>query len=572
MNGYPTRGALGETCDWRARAPFPGRCRTRRARHAPVERARPAKRGPASTADSRGLEVLDGLRQGLARWTHSEPAATRGRDIDRAVLAGLVALSGVLGWRAASQAITYDEAFTWLAFVRGSFTEVFTRYTGNNHVLFSLLAWTSTHVSGASELALRLPSLVAGVAYFAIARGLAGVLSSTAVSRALVTAALVLNPCVLDFLVAARGYGLALAALLFALWRVLRRPDAAHTTRHLVTVGLALGASIASNLSAVFPAAGIAAAAAAPAALGSRHPGRSALRAMLVIGGTAAAVAGSLLIRPLQERHPGFYYGADTFAEASRSLVAASLQFHTGRWRVPDAVVDAVAFAIVPAALVTWVAAACVILFAAARSREDGMPPSRTWPMAAAGSAIGVTLAAVTAAHAAADIPLPMNRTGLYWLPLFVVGIAASRQAVANGTNGRRWAARACDAALAALAAAFLAQFNITHFREWKFDAGSREIFELVERWPCPVDRSRRLTTTPWLYEPALEFYRVVRDADHVRPLDVEREQYTPGDADFYVVRSPDEVKALSAVAAPVFTHPVSGATLVVDRALVSCE
>ena len=82
----------------------------------------------------------------------------------------LIILGNVIAWRAYSQAITYDEAFTWLAFVRGPLREVFTSYTGNNHVLFSLLAWVSTHSLGVSELTLRLPSVLAAGGYLVLAR------------------------------------------------------------------------------------------------------------------------------------------------------------------------------------------------------------------------------------------------------------------------------------------------------------------------------------------------------------------------------------------------------------------
>ena len=69
-------------------------------------------------------------------------------------------------YRAASQSVTYDEAFTYLAFLSGSPLRVFTEYTANNHVLFSLLAKFSIGFFGLSELTLRLPTVLAGIAYF----------------------------------------------------------------------------------------------------------------------------------------------------------------------------------------------------------------------------------------------------------------------------------------------------------------------------------------------------------------------------------------------------------------------
>ena len=495
----------------------------------------------------------------------------RQRALDRVVMVGLIILGAVVAWRAYSQAITYDEAFTWLAFVRGPLGNVFTSFTANNHILFTFLAWLTTHGFGVSELTLRLPSVAAAAAYLLLSRALARAVCGPGMLHALVIAALVLNPFVLDFLVAARGYGLATTALLFALLHVLQwETGNPPTTRHMLTVGLALGISIASNLALVFPSAGLAAAYVVLVALGASPATRSVLRAAAWVGMSAAFVTLPLLIRPLRETHPGFYYGAETFAEASRSLVAASLQFdRTGRWHAPDGVVDGIAWVIVPLALAGW--ALCAIAVAIAARRPA--PSDHRWPLVVVGATLGFTVAGRALAHVGLGIPLPLDRTGLYLLPLFVLGIAASARALEGGASfTERWSRGACAAAIAALTLAYAAQFTTSHFREWRFDAGSREIFTRVERWACPADRPRRLTTTPWLYEPALEFYRVIRQAGHVQPLNIDHETYVPGDADFYVIQSADDVSALSRVAAVVFVHPVSGASLLVDRSLAGCE
>ena len=46
----------------------------------------------------------------------------------------LIGLSLVIVYRAATQSVVYDEAFTYLAFLSGSPSLVFTEYTANNHV------------------------------------------------------------------------------------------------------------------------------------------------------------------------------------------------------------------------------------------------------------------------------------------------------------------------------------------------------------------------------------------------------------------------------------------------------
>src|SRR5436305_7915084 len=69
----------------------------------------------------------------------------------------------VCAWRAAHQSITHDEAFSYLRFIYGPWSSLWSRYDAANHVLYSFLAKVSVTIFGLSELALRLPAAVAGV-------------------------------------------------------------------------------------------------------------------------------------------------------------------------------------------------------------------------------------------------------------------------------------------------------------------------------------------------------------------------------------------------------------------------
>src|SRR5262245_50039371 len=97
----------------------------------------------------------------------TEPRATRAAAAVQAVAAAMLAALFVVNvYRAATQSIVFDEAFTYLAFLSGAPSRVFTEYTANNHVLFTLLARLSIALFGVSELTFRLPTVVAGVIYF----------------------------------------------------------------------------------------------------------------------------------------------------------------------------------------------------------------------------------------------------------------------------------------------------------------------------------------------------------------------------------------------------------------------
>lgn len=498
----------------------------------------------------------------------------RWRIIDRSVFAGLMALGGVLTWRACSQAITYDEAFTWLTLLRGPLHEILTtNFSANNHVLFSLSAWLTTNVLGVSEFSLRLPSVIAAWISLWIIRELAKTIGGRGTLYPVTAVALALNPFMLDFLIAARGYSMATAAILFAVLRLLRMRDTLLVSRSdLVVLGLAAGVATAANMAFAFPALAVVIASIGFAA----DDRRKAIEAAGCVGISALGVV-SILTLPLLTVQPGtFFYGARSFFQASRSLVAASLQYDTSnRWFVTDGVVDVVAGVLVPLALVSCVVASAIIAIGARRRGRlwpgPGCVGEDHWPLVSIGSVMGLTIAVSAGANFVSGLLLPLERTGLYWLPLTVLGLGAAARAC-SGNSGPSFVGRtALQTSMMALAVVFTAQFTHSHFRTWRFDAGSRDSFAMVDSWPCPADRVRRVTTTAWLFEPAIEFYRVIRRAAHVQPLNIVRESYEPGDADFYVVYTVEEIGALASVAIPVFLHELSGATLLVDKRAAAC-
>ena len=142
-----------------------------------------------------------------------------GGGLGRPATAALAALGALVlaqsAYRAVHQSITHDEACTFNWFVARP-SNVF-NYDPNNHVAFTYLAMASVRLLGASEWSLRAPTLVAAALY---ALAVVALLGRAMPSRpwALATAALLFgNPLVLDYLTAARGYGLALALLMWAI-------------------------------------------------------------------------------------------------------------------------------------------------------------------------------------------------------------------------------------------------------------------------------------------------------------------------------------------------------------------
>ena len=140
-----------------------------------------------------------------------------------ALLLGAIFVVNV--YRAATQSITHDEAVTYAWYVAGPISAITDMIDANNHLLYTILARISVKVFGHSELGLRIPSVVGGLLLF-VALWLFGATACRAALSFLLSLSLVaLNPLFLDFCSAARGYGLATAFLLWAMYFALRATE-----------------------------------------------------------------------------------------------------------------------------------------------------------------------------------------------------------------------------------------------------------------------------------------------------------------------------------------------------------
>ncbi|HSW50303.1 MAG TPA: hypothetical protein VLH09_09025, partial [Bryobacteraceae bacterium] len=81
-----------------------------------------------------------------------------------AVLLLLVLLT-VNVYRAATQSIVHDEAFSWDLFLSGPWPQLLNSYQTSHHVLHTVLCKISIQLLGLSEISMRLPSLLGGLLY-----------------------------------------------------------------------------------------------------------------------------------------------------------------------------------------------------------------------------------------------------------------------------------------------------------------------------------------------------------------------------------------------------------------------
>ncbi|MGA2117251.1 MAG: hypothetical protein ABSH56_21125 [Bryobacteraceae bacterium] len=479
-------------------------------------------------------------------------------------------------YRAMTQSIVHDEALTYGFYIGAPLSQIFQFYDANHHFLNTLLMRISASIFGVSEFTLRLPALGGAALYLAAVYRIC-VREIGGDAAAFLTAALLaLNPMILDFMVAARGYGMALGFLMWALAVLVayvRRPESV-AARELLWAGAALSLSIMANLVFAVPAMVLTAAAwamlktARPAVLPAPAPPPAskkrqrrrkrqvlldqdrALRTFwrwLVIP-AAAGCAVFILISPVAQSTPGkFYAGAQTVAESLRSLYSVSLA-HGGPlqqaalWPVLR---DGVAFGLAPLTLLGALAA--------------GIVRRNILLVLVSATAIGCGIVPLLL-HVAIHLLYPLDRTGIYFLPLTCLALAGLSEQI--GGSGWWKAARVCAAAISILVVAqFLLEFNTRKFAVWAYDADTHAILAaLGKAVPNKRPGSVRIANS-WQLEPSLNFYAMKDNLTWLQPIT--RDPVGPG-ADYYILTAADRASAGSLNLRTIFTGLNSGTILAV--------
>jgi hypothetical protein len=458
-------------------------------------------------------------------------------------------------YRAATQSMTVDESLTYLLWVKDAPAALFGGYLANHHVLHSILMWLATLALGTSDLALRAPALLGGALYLAGVWSILRRLEPPRLALAAGAAALALNPYVLDFLVAARGYGLALGCATLAADRVLaafaRARAGASAFRAPIASGLLAGAAVACHLGyAVFTGALVLAVSAAACA--ARPAGASAWRAAAAAGGRitlgALLVAAPILWKPLahSQGREDIIIGKDTLDEATAALRSAVLHHAGGRLAgLATPLTDLLGHRFAPLAL--CIAAVTVLVTLAAAGRM-GMTRTLPGPAGALTYLAGGLLAATSAAHAllhsglrlagtgiVLDLPWPPPRVLLDLVTWWTLGLLGCATWLGRGRGaGTRLLAIPALLVLSALALVYAAHFNVRRFHDWDFDADTKAAYLVLEeglgRQAGPPIR----VGATWRLIPTLSSYRERRAGRWMHPIPNEEMPSAP--CDVYVL------------------------------------
>ncbi|SRR5579871_75249 len=446
--------------------------------------------------------------------------------------------TAICAYRAATQSVVHDEAYSYNTFLNGTWSIPYVTYNAGNHILFSFLAKASIALLGLSEFSLRLPSVAAG---FFLMWGGWRILErcDSAALRWAMYLAIGLHPLLLDFSVAARGYGLALALLVWAIEYAMRG------RRHVA--GVLLGLAISANFTIAFPFLAL---------LGSTFLADDApwlkrplrLWPMIV---WPLAVIGVLCGRALQAAtRDQFYAGLPSIHDSLENLITTSVTkrgvigligspWWIHRLRAPGVPIMC-ALAIVLGA----------VLWHRGASERIKLIPALT---------LAISCIGLVTAHRLLQIAYPIDRTGLYIVLLAGLGWASVSSAIPN-----LWLRAANVALVAVLALQFASQFDTEVMYVWAYDWRVRDAAQRIKDETSTKPPQSVSVGATWIHQPALEFYRQRFNITALKP--VERLAMAPlTGQDYYVLSSPDKENPAAQRLHVVFSDPYWGMELAVE-------
>src|ERR1700690_1545705 len=428
------------------------------------------------------------------------------------VCAALFALAWAIV-RAATQSITIDEADSYLLWV-ARLGQLWAQ-ASNNHILNSLLVRLSTSLFGLSQITVRLPALLGAALYIAAALYLSPLITSKRALRWALFVCLVYNPFVFDFFVAARGYSMAAAFLVWALAipaAVLAgKLDGAERSlfRASIVSSLCAALSFAANFAFAFADGAVLLAVflwiAYRLALVRRPALGARLLLALIVPGLAAA---ALLCGPVLYGYPKtqLFFGAKSLHETLTSLVGPSLNELN-----PHLLGAALAAALASRRhiLLPMLGAArlcqLVLLW---RPPSALRSPRPAWQLQLAAVAAGSAFLALSlhwVLFRISGLLLPRDRTGMYLVVLTTIATGAIA-AVAAPSRAGRICHRALTVMLCVMAVYFLLCLRLTYFREWRYGSEANQAYSVVSAY----SRKLGISDVPayWFYSGSLNFYR----------------------------------------------------------------
>jgi hypothetical protein len=371
----------------------------------------------------------------------------------------LVFLLAASVYRAATLAISLDEATTYLSFVSPPFRQILSTYSPNNNVLYSLTAKVSTEVFGASEFSLRLPAILGGLLTLIAGIGLSRIMFAGEWTRLLFLLLVGLNPMVFDYMSQARGYSLALGFYLLGLLCAGAKDD----RLWLAFSGALLGLSVAAHLSFAIPIIAFDLIFAVLKAGSLRRLAWLVLPQMVV---AAVITTGPLLHANRAEFVGGYSSIVQTLDNFSISCLLHDWEGN-GLWTYQDNMfVSGFLYPVFRGIFLLFIAVAGVLAIVDRRQQ-------RPWLPIAAGTLL-FSFVSLVALHQFGSAPYPFARFVLYWWPLWAGAACLIIERVRSSV--RLVVLGFC----LLMVAQSVLQLDFDHFGWLEYSAGTKQIVKFI--------------------------------------------------------------------------------------------
>lgn len=401
------------------------------------------------------------------------------------VLLALLALTYIIV-RAATLSFTVDESGTWRLFIHKSnfFPTHFDANSANNHLLNTWLMFIAHHFFGSSELAIRLPNVLAGALYLFCVIMLVQPVKA-GVWRVAAFLLLAANPYLLQYFSLARGYGLSIALMTAALWQGLRYiSEGQHLRTLLAAVLLAAGAVLA-NLTLLhffLPFVFLL------FACGWLLVRKQYKRLWLYFPHASTLFAGSVLLfaivlpqaMGMRNAH-ALYFGGRYFW----THMIASLVKTFGYDAVDAPVVAVAAWILLPSGMLL------LLVLAVKKYRAEKYGSLLHSPFMFVLALFLLALASTVMQRVLFGTLFPIYRTALFFVPLFFLAFVYAVQSLNGAVILQRLL---LPVAGGAMLLHFLLAMNVYSTYEWKFDADTKSVVQLMERYhACLEPEERRI-------------------------------------------------------------------------------
>jgi hypothetical protein len=449
--------------------------------------------------------------------------------------------------RACLQTITIDEAASYLLWASREYPLTQWYPSSGNHVLNSLLMRLATSVFGVNELTVRIPAILGALIYVGSALYLCLLMTGRKLLQLALLICLIYNPLVLDYLVAARGYSMATGFLLASIAVIANimiageRDDEAALRKKCRRVSVFLALSFAANFSFAIADATTMLLFFLWLAARQRTSGRDGtLRLALscFIPGivTAFVICGSVVLTWPKGQ---LYFGSQSLPEMWEGLSAATFDDLNPnvvnplllRWmdQVGPALPYVTVFTIVALLIVVeigrlrvrlglaqaplhrvWMSLLDVKVLSGGFDRDSQAAADRTDGLLAF-TRLLVVVAVLTLllhwlAFHLAQLLLPKDRTALFFVTFWTLAFGGAL-AVRFRRTSRDFAGCVGLGVLIAVAFYFAGCLRLGYFKEWRFDADTKQVYWVLDdlRRECGITDF----CTDWRYHVSMNFYRL---------------------------------------------------------------